>query len=512
MLQAKQIKLAAPEDQKLRVAAYCRVSSNMKQQQLSFDRQVEVYSNMIERRPEWTLAGIFADEGFSGTSAENRPEFQRMIRACEQRQIDLIITKSVSRFARNVQEALIYVRKLKLLGIGVQFEKEGINTCTLGDEMLLNTFAAIAQEESKSISQNQRHSIVKRMELGEYVDSNAPYGFRLVEKQIQVYEPEAKVVRWIFRKYLDGWSTSEIANQMNADVVPTKSKKAIWRPAKIAYILSNERYVGDCMYQKTYRDTTVPFKQFKNRGEEDRYYVTDTHEPIVDRSTFEEVQKLLQKRRDKFAKSTVLTIYPLTSRIHCCECGSSFRRKVRGGTAKWVCARHQEDSRACSASYYDEDRIYDGFVAMVNKLRFGEERILDRVIGKLEAAGNAYRNNDKAAAQIAQEIADLNEKKLRLEKLRGKQYLPAEVYCAQAREIDQQITKLKLQRQKRLDSSIMKMLEDVKHLKRLIEELEDPLESFDEKIFREIVRNIMIDTSDHMTIEVLGGLRFTEQI
>ena len=160
--------------QTLRVAAYCRVSTNSADQRNSYARQIKTYTEMIRRNPKWELVEIFADEGITGMSAEKRPEFLRMIQMCEHHQIDLIITKSVARFARNVKEALECTRRLKLLGIGVQFEEEGINTLSLGDEMLLNLFTAIAQEESKSISQHLRNSIVKRMERGEYVDSNAP--------------------------------------------------------------------------------------------------------------------------------------------------------------------------------------------------------------------------------------------------------------------------------------------------------------------------------------------------
>ena len=162
---------------KLRVAAYCRVSSNSADQKNSFATQERVYRKRITENPDWELVDIFADEGLSGMKADTRPEFQRMIRMCELRQIDLILTKSVSRFARNVKEALSYTRKLKLLGVGVQFEEDGVNTLAMADEMLLNTFAAIAQEESKSISQNERLSIVKRMERGEYIATNVPYAF-----------------------------------------------------------------------------------------------------------------------------------------------------------------------------------------------------------------------------------------------------------------------------------------------------------------------------------------------
>lgn len=225
---------------KMQVAAYCRVSSNSADQLNSYAAQIRAYKKLIGERDDWELVDIFADEGLTGMKSETRDEFQRMIRMCELKQIDLIITKSISRFARNTKDALAYVRKLKLLGVGVQFEKEGISTLSMGDEMLLNTFSALAQEESQSISMNQRLSIVKRMELGEYVDSNAPYGYRLVDKMLAVYEPEAVIVRNIFTLYLQGFSTSEIARELNKLNIPTKSGKETWRPSRVAFALRSE--------------------------------------------------------------------------------------------------------------------------------------------------------------------------------------------------------------------------------------------------------------------------------
>ena len=311
---------------------------------------------------------------------------------------------------------------LKLLGVGVIFEKEGINTMSLGDEMLLNTFTAIAQEESKAISQNQRISIVKRMELGIYVDSNAPYGFHLENKQLVEYSPEADIVRWIFQAYLRGMSTAEIAKDLTDRGIPTKNGKEKWKSSKISYMLSNERYIGDCCYQKTYRGTTVPFKQSKNRGEEDMYYATGTHAPIVEKDLFDKVQVLLKKRKEQFTKATTQNIYPLTSRIRCSECGSFYRRKVRSGGVKWVCAKHEEDFKACNSNYYSEERIYDGFLSMVSKLRFGQENILGQVIAKLEYATQQYKRNNKTAMQISQKIAEINATILKLNELRSKGY------------------------------------------------------------------------------------------
>ena len=444
--------------------------------------------------------------------AGKRVEFQRMIGMCEHKQIDLIITKSVSRFARNVKEALEYVRKLKLLGIGVQFEKEGIYTLALGDEMLLNTFSAIAQEESKAISQNQRLSIVKRMERGEYVDSNAPYGFRLQDKKIETFDQEADVVRYIFLQYLSGWSTGEIARDLTDKGIRTRLGKEQWRSTKISYILSNERYVGDCRYQKTYRDCIVPFKQSKNRGQEDMFYASGTHNPIIDRETFEKVQALLQNRKERFSKSEQQNIYPLTSRIRCSECGSYYHRRVRNGTIKWVCAKHNTDTHACPSGYYSEERIYDGFITMVNKLRFGEERILDHVIAKLETAAARYKRNNASAGKMSRSIAELNAKLAMLEQLRSKGYLAIEVYQSQARDIQKQISTLKAERRSAFESTIQTMLGEVLKMRSLFNEIEEPLEEFDDKLFLELVKDVEINKQDEMAVTFLGGLKFTELI
>ena len=509
-------KLIAPttkqEIPKMRVAAYCRVSSNSADQRNSFATQEHVYTKYIAEKQEWELVDIFADEGLSGMKADNRPEFQRMIRMCELHQIDLILTKSVSRFARNVKEALNYTRKLKLLGIGVQFEEDGINTLAMADEMLLNTFAAIAQEESKSISQNQRLSIAKRMEKGEYVASNAPYGYRLVNKKLKIFKPEAEVVCWIFQAYLNGLSIKTIADTLTAQGVLTRSGQEQWKANTITYVLTNEKYIGDTLFQKYYGEMTVPFKKHRNYGEMDQYYAKDTHEPIVEKTIFYAVQSLLKNRQATFKQEKSKNRYPLTSCIRCSECGSFYHRKVRSGVIKWVCSKHAADTTACNSSYYSEERIYDGIITMINKLRFCEEDILGQTIQKLEFAAAAYKRNNRAASQLSQSIAELNAKLLALERLRSKGYLAADIYHTQAREIRQQLGKLKTERYSSFESRITTMLDDVRKLKSLIDELEQPLEVFDEKLFHEIVTDICINNRDEMTVTLLGDLKFTEQI
>ena len=511
-----QIKLISPLTQqtvkKLRVAAYCRVSTNSADQLNSYAAQIRIYTKKIQQKPEWEFVDIFADEGISGTKSKNRPEFQRMIRMCELRQIDLIITKSLSRFARNTKEALEYTRKLKLLGVGVMFEKEGINTLSLGDEMLLNTFAAIAQEESQSISQNQRLANRKRMEMGEYISSSVPYGFRLINKETVVYEPEAEIVRKIYTDYLNGKSTTEIANELTAKKILTKRGNELWTATRIAYILTNERYIGDSLYQKSFTTPTVPFTRHKNKGEEDMYYAEKTHKPLIEKDIFHRVQALMQSRRNQFKRIKETNIYPLTSHIRCSECGSSFHRRIKNGSIKWVCAKHNENAKACNSFCYNEERIYDGFVTMVNKLRYGVEDIVGQTISLLETAANTYKMNNQTARNMSQSIAELNAKLLMLDQLQGKGYLANEVYQMQTRNIRKQINELKLQRQDSYESKILETLVEIKKIKALLDEIDEPLEEFDQKLFEQIVCEMTISRNDELTITLIGGLKFTEII
>lgn len=299
---------------------------------------------------------------------------------------------------------------------------------------------------------------------------------------------------------------------MSVRDVPTKCGKSTWTSTRVSYILSNERYIGDCKYQKTCREAVVPFRQSKNRGQEDMFYAKETHVPLLDKQLFYQVQELLEKKKQQHCTGIVTKQYPLTSRIRCSECGSFYHRKVRNGIVKWVCSKHAADTATCNSGYYSEERIYDGIITMINKLRFCEEDILGQTIQKLEFAAAAYKRNNGAASQLSQSIAELNAKLLALERLRSKGYLAADIYHTQARELRQQLGKLKLARCSSFESRITTMLDDVQKLKSLIDELEQPLEVFDEKLFHEIVTDICINNRDEMTVTLLGGLKFIEQI
>ena len=499
------------EIEKKKVCAYCRVSRNTADQLNSYARQIRVYTDLIRRNPDWQMVEIFADEGITGTSASKRPEFQRMLKLCEQKQIDLIITKSISRFARNTMEALDIVRKLKILGIGVQFEKEGINTLSLGDEMLLNTFTAIAQEESIAISERIRYSNTKRMESGDFIDDNAPYGYRMVDRVLIPNEDEAQIVRDIFDQYLKGASTHEIARNLNDAGIPGKFGST-WKVSTIRYILRNEKYIGDMLCQKTYHTNTLPFKQKRNRGEADQYYVEGSHEGIVDKNVFQKAQEIINSRKEKYLTDADSIQYPLTSKMHCTECGAFFIRKKTNGCVSWVCSNHGISKDNCPTHYIREMRIYDAFVCMMNKLRFSQEQILDGVIKRLDEAIRRYRLNNADAYAISQQISEINAKLLMMEQLHQKQYLATDVYRMQSNELQAQITKLKAQRVQMLSSKLEDAKTEIEKVSKTIATIKEPLEEFDEELFKTVIEQISIDKNDNITFTLKGNISFTEEL
>ncbi len=496
-----------------RVAAYCRVSTNSADQQNSYNTQVRYYTRYIKSRTEWTLVDIFADEGLSGTSSEKRENFQRMITMCELKQIDLVVTKSVSRFARNVKETLKYVRKLKLLGIGVVFEKEGINTLSMGDEMLLNTFAAIAQEESVSISQNVRFSIKKKMESGEYINGCVPFGYRLENKVMIPFEPEAEIVRSLFQGYLNGASLTELCRYLEKQSISPRNQGAKWNVRVVSKMLSNEKYIGDSLYQKKYRETTVPFTQHINYGQEEQYYATGTHEGIVDKEIFASVQELLKKRRELYSRPEVAPAkYPFTHRIQCSECGTFYRRRIVNGSVVWGCNQHIEDRTACDSHYYREDRIMDAFIGIINRLRFAEEGIIAESIELTEKAILLKKRNNLQALESSQSMAELNAKLLMLEQLKSKGYLAPDVFETQSREINGQINEIKTKRIQSLSSALDLALEEFKTLQARLNEIDEPLDSFDSKLFEEVIKGMTVNNRDDMTFRLIGDLTFTVRL
>ena len=283
----------------MRVCAYCRVSTEEESQQSSYELQVQHYTQYINDHENWTLQGIYADEGISGTSVMHRKQFLQMIEECKAGHINLIVTKSISRFARNVLDCISYVRQLKLLNppVGVFFEMEGINSLDPNSEMILTILSIVAQEESKQKSDSLKWSYRRRFAKGIPVNNMwAIMGYDTDEKgNIIVVEKEAEIIRFMFNAYLEGKSTTEIAAALTVAKVPTPKGKEVWQATVVCNILHNEKYMGEMRMQKTVTVDLFTHKIKKNRGLANQYIVRNYHEPIVSRSTFEKVQKIFQE-------------------------------------------------------------------------------------------------------------------------------------------------------------------------------------------------------------------------
>jgi len=335
-------KIEAREDgpiQRKRVAAYVRVSSGKEAMIHSLSAQVSYYNNYIGTRGDWAFAGIYADEALTGTK-DTRPEFQRLLTDCRAGKIDMVITKSITRFARNTVTLLETVRELKLFGIDVFFEKENIHTLSADGEFMLTLLASFAQEESHSASENQKWRIKKMFEQGR-PNTGRMLGYRLLDGKLHVIPEEAKIVKRIFTEYLSGNGKLAIAKALNAEGVPTMHGR-IWRENTVMGILKNEKYSGNMLLQKTYISDHISKKARINRGELPMYHVENSHEAIISPAQFSLVQKEIARRSKKPKSRDSGQRYPFTGLIRCGSCGAAYKRKHTAIGTKydkivWIC-------------------------------------------------------------------------------------------------------------------------------------------------------------------------------
>lgn len=376
---------------RIRVCAYCRVSTDNEEQESSYEIQCTHYENLISQNPSWELAGIYADEGISGTSTQGRDQFNRMILDCEAGRIDLILTKSISRFARNTLDCLNYIRKLKALEIPVLFEKEGINTMDARGELLLTIMASIAQQESESISRNVQMGVRYHYQEGRVCAGHQNMlGYtRTSEGSLAIVPEEAVLVRRIFREYLDGYSPKHIGERLRAEkVTDRRGILRSWSIRSIQYILRNEKYMGDLLLQKYYTEDFLSKKIRPNKGEIQQYYVEGSHAPILPREIYYRVQTEIERRSS--SRTRYSHRIGLSGKLFCSECGSPlYRVKAQGKRhTRWRCAskiRRASVTAPCEASSLLEKDLQEGILTAFNLLP-GQERALETMLGHLETA------------------------------------------------------------------------------------------------------------------------------
>ena len=376
-----------PEKVKLRVAAYARVSSASDDQLNSFAAQNQYYTTLISSKEEWSMVDIYADEGITGTSAEKRGDFQRLLADCRRGLIDRVLVKSISRFARNAKECLETIRELKSLGVGVCFEKEHINTATMSGEMMTALFASFAQAESESISGNMRWSYQRRMQSGQFITCKAPFGYRLKNGTLEVEPDEAKIVRQIFNMYLSGYNQADIAAEITRLGIPSRDGKQYWQKSSISYVLQNERYTGNALLQKKYTTSTLPYQKKLNKGEKDQYFVTGSNQPIISQEIFDAAQALMHKRAQKIVTGTE-NVMPLAMKLQCGCCGALFKKKQHLGEVYWTCRTHEVNKEGRAVKQIPQTAFYNAFCRLYYNLKQYGNPILNARLTSLQTIRN----------------------------------------------------------------------------------------------------------------------------
>ena len=363
-----------------RVAAYARVSSDKEAQLHSLSAQISYYNSYIGSREDWEFAGVYADEALTGTK-DNRPEFQRMLADCQDGKIDMVITKSITRFARNTVTLLATIRELRDLGIDVYFEKENIHTLSADGELMITLLAAYAQEESYNASENQKWRIRRMFEQGR-PNTGRMLGYRLKNGVLQIVPEEAEIVNMIFNDYLSGMGRNLIVKKLIRMGVPTLSGGQ-WRENTLVKILTNEKYTGDMLLQKTYRLDHISKKVMVNRGEKRKYFVESSHEPIIDKETFTKVQQELARRSEKFPDTAQKAKeYLFTGLIRCGFCGKHFRRKITASGTKyakpvWICPTFNIYGKdVCSAQQIPEKILIENASEVLGTADWDRETLL----------------------------------------------------------------------------------------------------------------------------------------
>lgn len=479
------------EVRKLRVAAYCRVSTDYEEQASSYQTQIQHYEEVINRNPDWILAGIFADDGISATSTKGREQFNKMIQACLDGKIDMIITKSISRFARNTVDCLNYIRELKALNIPIYFEKESINTMDAKGEVLITIMASLAQQESESLSQNVKLGIQYRFQQGKVmVNANCFLGYDKDEEGHLVINPEqAEIVKRIFREYLEGASCQQIARGLECDGVLTARGNTRWHDSAIRRILENEKYMGDALLQKTYTVDFLKKKRVKNNGDIPQYYVEDDHEAIIPKELFMKVQEEMARRGSqldcKGRKRGFSSKHCFTGLIYCAECGEQFRRihwNNRGcKSVVWRCITRLDKEGDCNARTVYEQELKNAFITALNQLITDSESYLPILQNNI--ASVLLMSNPDSAESIQARIDELQQ--TIIDKASRQ-----EDYNAEA----QEVLLLRGQKEKAMlnDTSRSDVLERIHELQTFITTQPCEITEFDESLVKHLLTKVTV--------------------
>lgn len=547
-----------PAQETIRLAAYCRVSSDSEDQLHSFAAQIRYYKDYERRHPQYKLVDIYADEGITGTCMDKRDDLHRLIRDCKKGLIDRIIVKSVSRFARNTQELLATIRFLKDIGVSIYFEEQGIDTDKLNSEMIVTFPGMAAQQESESISGNMRWSYKKRMESGDFNCCAPAYGFDLVDGDLVINKTEAAVVRRVFSMYLQGYGKQAIANKLNEESVPRRHGTKLWYAFGIDYMLNNERYMGDALLQKKYTTDTLPFKKVKNRGERPKYYVENANPAIVSRETYSAVQELQKSRQKnvggkktsyhpaiidsatfgrvqeemarrcgkrkvkqvgtKTEQGRYSSKYALTELLICGECGTPYRRCTWAANGKkkvvWRCINRLDyGKKYCHYSPSIEESVLQEAImkAVMQTAKQNAEvlKTLKLHIGMGLSAGTTEDNSLDLQIRIAEIEAEFQKmlKAIAADNVEAFDEEKAKALMDEKAKLQIQLDRIADTKQKRENAKSR-----LDEIFTIIEALANHPISYDDQIVRQILESVIVESKEKIKVVFVGGLEVTQTI
>lgn len=483
---------------KIRVGAYCRVSTDHNDQKHSFEAQRLHFTLLYAHSIEYELVDIYADMGISGTKTEIRPEFQRMLDDARCGKIDRVVCKSISRFARNTKDCLTAMRELKRLNVTVAFEKEAIDTARISDEIMITIMEGLAQEESASISRNVRWSIKKRMANGTFKVARVPYGYTKNERRDLVIDPEkAAVVRRIFTLYLSGYGTRKIAVLLNEDGLPSPTGKQ-WNNVTIRKILKQEKYIGDIHWQKTYG--VFMGEQWKiNNGDVDSYYIENAHPAIIDRETFYLAQRILSDAAEKAKGNQTAERDNLFRGKIRCSCGRSYYR-VSAKNDYWQCSGRSMIGGNCDNYVFYHDELLSAWNRCCTKLRSHADEILTPILIQLEMMGKAVQGTE--IDELTSRADDIRQRRYMLCQLCAEGCIDREKLMSAETELDAELNEIV--------SRIEKVCSYVDDTAEQIETVYNAVSiTAPERLVEMILEHAVVD-GKMITFHLIGGLHFRE--
>lgn len=507
---------AGIQKRKKRVAAYCRVSTSSDAQLESLDAQKKHYEKYILSREDWEFAGLYYDEGITGTSKDKRPELMRLMSDCAAKQIDMVITKSISRFSRNTADCLELVRTLLNLNVPIFFEKENINTGSMESELLLAILSSMAEGESVSISENNKWSVQRRFQNGTFKLCSPPYGYEWKNGSMVICPEQAEVVKRIFAETLSGKGAQTIANGLNADGIKPKRGER-WNATTIRCMLRNEKYTGDVIFQKTFTDSQ--FNRHRNVGQRDQYIAQEHHEAIVSKEDFEAVAETVAQRAAEKGLTQgsrkYLNRYAFSGKIVCGECGSTFKRRHHSSTGgkyvAWCCATHLKNKEKCSMLYVRDDDLKLAYVTMLNKLIFGHKLILRPYLKALQE--NSGDEHVQRIKRLEEMLSQNTEQRELLTRLLAQGYIDQILYTRENNALLEQADGFRREIDAINNSTVgdMNLVTETEQILHFAER-GSMIAEFDDLSFEKFVDRIRVDARNQISFVLKCGLTFSERI